>query len=73
MNKKSTQRKMTLFKLDSYRRHDGGLSPNEVNKDISLEHLDELKQGFCQTKVVVVPREVTQIENDTHQQAECPE
>ena len=44
-----------------------------MNKDISPEHLDELKQGFYQTKVVVIPREVTQIENDTHQQAECPE
>ena len=57
----------------AYSRHDGGISPNEVNKDISPEHLDELKQGFYQTKVVVTPREVTQIEDDTCQQAGCPE
>ena len=57
----------------AYSRHDGGISPDEVNEDISPDHLDELKQGFYQTKVVVTPREVTQIENDTRQQADCPE
>ena len=57
----------------AYSRHDGGILPNKVNNDISPEHIDELKQGFYQTKVVVTPREVTQIEDVTRQQAGCPE
>ena len=57
----------------AYSRHDGGISPDELNEDISPEHLDELKQGFYQTKQVATPREVTQIENDTRQQADCTE
>ena len=57
----------------AYSRHDGGISPDEVNEDISPEHLEELKQGFYETKVVVSPEDVTRIENDTRQQADCPE
>ncbi len=57
----------------AYSRHDGGISPDEVNEDISPEHLDELKQGYYQTKVVVTPTEVKTIEINTRQQADSPE
>lgn len=73
MNQKATMTEK-IFKKDNstqackaYSRHDGGISPDEVGEDISPQHLDELKQGFYQTKVVVTPREVTRIQKDTCQ------
>ena len=54
----------------AYSRHDGGLSPDEIDEDISLEHLEELKTGFYQTKVVITSEEAKQIELQTRDQVD---
>ncbi len=71
--KKISKKDNSTQARQAYSRHDGGISPDEVNEDISPEHLDELKQGYCQTKVVVTPTEVKTIEINTRQQADSPE
>ena len=52
----------------SYSRHDGGIEPDEVSEDLSPEHLDDLKQRFYQTKVVVNQEQTCQIEVLTRSQ-----
>lgn len=54
----------------AYSRHDGGLSRDEIDNDISPEHLKELKRSFYETKVVVTPEEGKHIEQQTHDQAD---
>lgn len=71
--KKISKKDNSTQARQAYCRHDGGISPNEVIEDISPEHLDELKQSFYQTKVVVSPRNVSEIEKDTRDQADSPE
>ena len=54
----------------AYSRHDGGISPDDVHEDISSDHLESLKKGFYETKVVITPDKVTEIEEQTRDQAE---
>ncbi len=48
----------------AYSRHDGGLLPDEVDDDNSPEHLEKLKKSY-ETKVVVTPQEILEIERNT--------
>ena len=54
----------------SYSRHDDGITPEEVNDDLTPEHLEELKDGFYRTKVVVTADEAKAIEIGTRGQAD---
>lgn len=54
----------------AYTRHDGGISPDDIDDDISPGHLEELKQSFYGTKVVITPEEGNQIEQQTRDQAD---
>lgn len=54
----------------AYSRHDGGISPADVDNDVSPDHLEALKKGFYETKVVVTPEEAEQIEQQTQGQAD---
>ena len=53
--------------------HDGGIAPDEVIEDISLESLEELKSSFYQTKVVLTREEAQKIEEQTKDQADNEE
>ena len=57
----------------AYSRHDGGIAPDEVIEDISLESLEELKSSFYRTKVVVTREEAQKIEEQTRDQADNEE
>ncbi len=54
----------------AYSRHDSGLLPDEVDDDISPKHLEELKKSYYETKVVVTPQEILEIERNTCGQAD---
>ena len=54
----------------AYSRHDSGTLPDEVDDDISPEHLEELKKSFYRTKVLVTPEEAIEIEQETRDQAD---
>ena len=54
----------------AYSRHDDGLLPEEIDDDISPEHLEELKKSY-ETKVIVTPEEAIKIQQDTRDQADC--
>ena len=43
----------TISARKSYSRHDGGVSPHEIDDDVSPELLEKLMDGFYKTKVVV--------------------
>ena len=49
----------------AYSRHDGGISPEEVNDDIPSEQLEQLKTSFYTTKVVITEEEARDIEKTT--------
>ena len=57
----------------AYSRHDGGLSPDDIDDDISPEHLAELKKGYYETKVIVTSERAKEIEHETREQADSPE
>ena len=57
----------------AYSRHDGGVSPDDIDDDISPGHLEELKRSFYETKVVITPEESKQIEQQTRDQADSEE
>lgn len=54
----------------AYSRHDGGVSPDEIDDDVSPDILEELKNGFYKTKVVVTSEEAKTIERQTVDQAD---
>ncbi len=54
----------------AYRRNDEDVTPDETSDDIPLEHLEQLKNGFYQTKVRVTPENAQEIERKTINQAE---
>ena len=56
---------------NAYSRHDDGLLPEEIDDDISPEHLEELKKSFYETKVIVTPEEAIKIQQYTRDQADC--
>ena len=59
----------TTAARSSYSRHDDGIMPEEVDDDVTPEHLEQLKTGFYQTKVVVTKDEAKVIEINTRNQA----
>lgn len=74
---KAKRRKSKYARIDdtvtarkAYSRHDGGVLPDESDNDVSPDHLDRLKTGFYETKVVVTPEEVKAIERQTLDQAD---
>ena len=60
----------TAAARSAYSRHDGGISPEEVDDDIPSEQLDKLKDSYYRTKVVVTEEEARDIERNTRDQAE---
>ena len=54
----------------AYSRHDSCTLSDEVDDDISPEHLEELKKSFYRTKVLVTPEEAIEIEQETRDQAD---
>ena len=60
----------TTAARSSYSRHDDGITPEEVNDDIIPEHLEELKDDFYRTKVVVTADKAKAIETLTRDQAD---
>ena len=48
---------------------DRDFSPDYFDKDLSPEHLEQLKKNY-ETKVVVTPEQATQIKRQTHNQAD---
>ena len=54
----------------AYSRHDDGILPEEVSDDITPEHLEQLKNSFYKTKVVVTDDEAKAIETCTRDQAD---
>jgi len=60
----------TLSARRAYTRHDGDISPDQIDNDIPLEHLQELKMGFYSTKVIVTTQEACKIERSTTNQAD---
>lgn len=71
--KKYSRNNNSVQAKKAYSRHDGGLTPDDVDDDISPEHLEGLKNGFYETKVVVTPEEAKAIEQQTREQADCEE
>ena len=54
----------------AYSRHDVGTLPDEYDDDVSQDYLEQLKTGFCTTKVVVTLEEAKEIEKQTQDQAD---
>ena len=54
----------------SYSRHDSEIEPDDVHEDVSPEYLDELKQQFYDTNVVVSKEQACLIEQSTRSQSE---
>ena len=50
--RKYLQKNETAQARKAYSRHDGGRSPDDIDDDISPEHLAELKKGYYETKVI---------------------
>jgi hypothetical protein len=71
--RKYSQKNNTVRARKAYSRHDGELTPDDVDDDISKEHLEELKDGFYETKVVVTSEEAKEIEQQTRDQADSYE
>ena len=71
--RKYLQKYETAQVRKAYSRHDGGLSPDDIDDDISPEHLAELKKGYYKTKVIVTSERAKEIEHETREQADSPE
>ena len=54
----------------AYSRYDGGVLPDEADDDLSHAHLEQMKAGYYETKVVVTPETVNFIERQTLDQAD---
>ena len=54
----------------AYNRHDGGISPEQVDDDIPTGELEQLKTSFYKTKVVITEERRREIERSTRGQAE---
>jgi hypothetical protein len=67
---KYARRDDTVAARKAYSRHDDGILPDESDNDVSPEHLDQLKTGFYNTKVVVTPEAANSIERETIDQAD---
>ena len=57
----------------AYSRHDDGTCPDDIVDDVSSDHLEALKRGFYETKVIVTSDEAKNIEQQTRDQAESVE
>ncbi len=57
----------------AYGRHDGGISPGQVDDDIPSDVLEALKRGYYDTRVVVTGEEARNIEEATRGQSTCDE
>ncbi len=57
----------------AYYRHDGGISPEQVDDDIPSDVLESLKKSFYNTQVTVTQEEVRDIEKVTRGQNACDE
>ncbi len=57
----------------AYSRHDGGISPGQVDDDIPSDVLEALKRGYYDTRVVVTGEEARNIEEATRGQSTCDE
>ena len=55
----------------AYSRHDDGLLPEQIDDDISPEHLEEPKKSFYEMKVIVTPEEAIKIQQDTRGRRAC--
>ena len=53
----------------AYSRHHEGILPDQLTEDIYLEHLQELKSSFYQTRVSVTQKGRVLIEEQTRDQA----
>ena len=60
----------TIQACKSYIRHDGGIEPDDICEDISLDHLQEPGQKFYHTNVVVTQGQACQIERSTKSQSD---
>lgn len=72
---KARRRSSKYAKLDdsvaahkSYSRHDNGDLPDEIDNDLTSDHLEQLSKGYYATKVVVTPEETKAIEVQTREQ-----
>jgi hypothetical protein len=73
---KENRRKNKYSKTDNsisarkaYSRHEG-IQPDEASEDISTEHLEDLKDSYYKTKVVLTPEEARDLEEQTRNQAD---
>ena len=55
----------------AYTRHDGLVEPEDIENDILLEYLDQLKMSYHSAKVVVSTQEKALIEEQTLEQSNC--
>lgn len=53
----------------AYRHNDNDVEPDDVTSDVSPEYLEELKDGFYQTKVRVTQEQADEIERNTREQS----
>ena len=74
---KESRRKSKYIRLDdtaaarsAYNRHDGGISPEQVDDDIPTGELEQLKTSFYETKVVITEERRREIERSMRGQAE---
>ena len=54
----------------AYRRQDGDIAPDECSGDVPPEHLEQLKSGFYEAKVVVTASQANEIERGTVDQVD---
>ena len=60
----------TKVARQAYSRHNGGVSPDEIDGDVPRDHLEQLKSGYYSTKVEVSAEEAKSIERRTIDQAD---
>ena len=65
--RKISQKKESGKGRRAYSRHDGGISPDDIDNDISPDHLEALITGFYKTKVIVTSSEAKEIEQQTRE------
>ncbi len=57
----------------AYSRHDGGIAPDDIAEDISVESLEQLKSSFYQARVIVSHEQAIEVESRTRGQADSEE
>ncbi len=77
---KEKRRKSKYLRIDdsaaahsAYNRHDGGISPDQVDDDVPLDVLQSLKSSFYDTQVMVTEEQAKDIEKATRGQSACDE